>query len=246
MPIENPEVLKRALAIIDRERSNLKFQASKLVTLTVNDYTFTTSFKRACPDKMTGAALLGRLRTNPNALLNLNGVQALKMRLAQRINEDVAVLRRVAERILAATKEVAPPAHEKRIVSPGHGIPTTVRVDVPAAYDIIVVGIDAVSHTFSLVMAGGMVAMLAPWAEGAMYDAIFGVYSAELMKCYLAADAIYEQCQFAATSQRLPNREQERRCARCMSDLLTRAAACLSSPPRKSFPWGDLPRYLQC
>jgi hypothetical protein len=89
MPLENPEVLKQALAIIDQEWSNLKFQASKLIAFVVNDYTFTVSLKRACPDKSTAEALFGRLSANPRAVLyELNGAQVLNMRLAQSARDN--------------------------------------------------------------------------------------------------------------------------------------------------------------
>lgn len=246
MPLENPEVLKQALAIIDHERSNLKFQASKLIAFVVDDYTFTASLKRACPDKATADALFRRLRTNPRAVLyELNGAQVLNMRLAQMIAEGVALLRRVAEQILAATKEVERPAHEKKIASPGHDIPTSVvRVDIPKAYELVDLGLDP-RGGFDIIIAGAEIAEYGPLAGAVGLGNMFAAlgYSPALLMCYLQADAHYEQC-LAATSQRLPNRDRDRRCARCMADLLTRGAACLSSPPREAFPWGNLPRYL--
>ena len=98
MRLENPDEMKKALAILDREGPNLKFQRSKLIVLGLGDSTFAASVKKAAPDKAAAETLIKEVNADPQAVLKLNGAQPLVTKLGQSTEADAATLRRVSER----------------------------------------------------------------------------------------------------------------------------------------------------
>ena len=219
--------LKTALAVLDRERSALKFHRSKLILLGVNDYAFTASIKQACPDKAAAETFIRQLMANPNAVLKLNGAQALKMRLMQSIEADATTLRHVAERIVTSTEK---PVRHKQHRAPAPYDPY--RNEGTCMGVIFITG------------ALGIISGLAGFAS--LFDSLadsLANYSKEYLWCALHAEARLQQCQSAASTLEGSIRDKER--ARCSADYVTQLVECLRGPSiTRAFPWGDLPKFL--
>ncbi|MDQ3819297.1 MAG: hypothetical protein M3362_16695 [Acidobacteriota bacterium] len=105
MKLENPDELKKALAIIGREKPNLQLQRSKLMAMGLEDSTFRDSVKKATPNKETAEALVKELKADPKAVLKLNGAQALATKLEQTARADLATVQRTAERLKAVSEK---------------------------------------------------------------------------------------------------------------------------------------------
>ena len=106
MKLETTDDLKRAVAILDRERSNLKLSFSKLVVLTISDSTFLAGLKKKAPDKPTAEAFLKLLNSDGRAVLKVDGAESLAARLRSSAQSDASILRRAGERLNEATAKI--------------------------------------------------------------------------------------------------------------------------------------------
>ncbi len=106
MKLETPDDLKRAIAILNRERPNLRFHLSKLVVMGINDSTLSSAAKKRVSDKQAAEAFAKELDADPKAVLKLNGAAALQTRMRQSSEADAATLRRVAERLKEAAEKI--------------------------------------------------------------------------------------------------------------------------------------------
>ena len=224
MRLDAPAQLTAALAILDREGSNLRFHRLSLIVFGINDYTFRTALKKACPDKATTQALIRDLRADPKAALKLNGAQVLKMRLLQSIEADAATLRRVAERFhqygRSTSRKPGPVYDPYRNVDDAFGV-------------------------FLVTAALGIMSGLAGF--GSIFDDVLAEYSVETVLCMLAAVKKLEQCQSRAQNSTPLDKalvDKERLCAICYSEYLAQLAQCLRPPVVISFPGGVLPKFV--
>jgi hypothetical protein len=99
MKLDTGEDLKRALAILDRERRNLKLHRSKLVAASLSDATLIAAVKKRATDQRSAESLIRELEADPKNVLKLAGADALRLRLQQSAEKDAATLRRVAQRL---------------------------------------------------------------------------------------------------------------------------------------------------
>ena len=102
MKLDTGEDLKRAIAILDRERPNLKLHRSKLVAASLSDSTLIAAVKRRATDARSAESLIKELEADPKNVLKLAGADALRSRLQQSAETDAATLRRVAQRLKEA------------------------------------------------------------------------------------------------------------------------------------------------
>lgn len=106
MKLETGDDLKNAIAILDRERPNLKLHRSKLITMGLSDSTFTGAVKKRAPELKSAEALLKEIQADPKTVLKLDGAESLKTRIQRAAEEDAATLRRVAERLKEAAERI--------------------------------------------------------------------------------------------------------------------------------------------
>jgi hypothetical protein len=106
MKLDTGEDLKRALAILDRERPNLKLHRSKLVAASLSDATLIAAVKRRATDARSADSLIKELEADPKNVLKLAGAEALRSRLQQSAETDATTLRRVAQRLKDAGEKL--------------------------------------------------------------------------------------------------------------------------------------------
>ena len=106
MKLETESDLKAAIAILDRERPNLKFHRSKLVFLALSDSTFSSTVKKKSPDVESAQAFLKQLSADRASVLKLEGAEALKTRMERGDQADAATLRRAGDRLKEAAERI--------------------------------------------------------------------------------------------------------------------------------------------
>lgn len=106
MKLETPDDLKKAIAILDRERPNLKLHFSKFVVLALGDSTFSGAVKRKSSTKAAAEALIKQTSADRNEVLKLDGAASLKTRVERSAESDAAVLRRAGERLKEAVDKI--------------------------------------------------------------------------------------------------------------------------------------------
>lgn len=106
MKLDTGDDLKKALSILDRERANLKFQRSKLVSTALDDSTLIGAVKKRATDQKSAEALIRELEADPRTVLKLEGADALRIRLQRSAEADATVLRSVAERLKAVADKL--------------------------------------------------------------------------------------------------------------------------------------------
>lgn len=126
MKLETPEDLKKAFAVLERERPNLKFHFSKLVVLAISDSTYSGAIKKKIPDKQAAEAFAKELEADLKAVLKLDGARSLKTRMERSAEADAAVLRRAGERLKLAGEKIKKAAQQA--VAPDSGASSELRV----------------------------------------------------------------------------------------------------------------------
>jgi hypothetical protein len=126
MKLDTGEDLKKAIAILDRERQNLKFHRSKLIVLALGDSAFTSAVKKKVSDKPAAEAFASELTADRKAVLKLEGAESLKTRLQRSAESDAATLRRVAERLREAAERIKKAGQKS--AAPGLGVAGEFRV----------------------------------------------------------------------------------------------------------------------
>ena len=106
MKLETTEDLKRAIAILDRERPNLKLIFSKLVVTGLSDSTFSNAVKKKMPDKQAAESFLKGLRSDHKAVFKLDGAESLATRMQRSAESDAAILRRTGERLKESAAKI--------------------------------------------------------------------------------------------------------------------------------------------
>jgi hypothetical protein len=106
MKLETGDDIKKAIAILDRERPNFRFYSSKLVTIALSDSNFTGAVKRRAPDQGSAEALIKELQADPKNALKLSGAESLQTRLQRSAEADAAMLRRVSQRLKEAAEKI--------------------------------------------------------------------------------------------------------------------------------------------
>jgi hypothetical protein len=126
MKLETGDDLKKALAILDRERPNLKLHFSKFVVLGLSDSTFSGAVKKRVSDQQAAEAFAKELEANHKAILMLDGAEALRARIRRSAESDAAVLRRAGERLKEVAAKLKKAAQQG--AAPGLGVTDEFRV----------------------------------------------------------------------------------------------------------------------
>lgn len=148
MKLETGEDLKKALAILDRERPSLKLHFSKLVVLGLSDSTFSSAVKKRASDERAAEAFAKELEADRKTILKLDGAEALKARIQRSAESDAAVLRRAGERLKEASEKLKRAG--QRGAAPGLGVRDEFRV-IRAAFDRAPAPMNA-HHTLSMAL----------------------------------------------------------------------------------------------
>lgn len=227
MKLEDASEMQKALAILDRERPNLQLLRSKLITVGLSDSTFTSSAKKAAPDKAAAVALAKELSANPRAVVKINGAQGLANQLQQILQNHASTLRRTAERLKQASatyKKSSALGGQKVFTntsahlvlanfSPGNKDSRAFRTsEIPLQEAISDLILTALILVVAVVFYVWVIAKLISAGEECATD------------CQTKADRDYNACNAAAKQQIFPlNLAAE---AACYSEWLATQAAC--------------------
>jgi hypothetical protein len=242
MKLETGEDLKKALAILDREGPNLKLHFSKFVVLALSDSTFANAVKKKLPDKQAADAFAKELKSDPKAVLKLDGAESLTSRIQRSAESDAAVLRRAGERLKEAAERIKKAG--QRSAAPGFGVTDEFRV-IQAGFSAATEPVDA-HHTLAMTAQrrGGdlsnrfvrvlivVVPIIVRAAEQAIAD-ILRPFEEEdvdqVTACQERAEARHLTCVSEANA--LPSGplffQREVAIGLCYSQLLAEQAACL-------------------
>jgi hypothetical protein len=166
MKLETGEDLKKAFAILDRERGNLKLHFSKLVVLAISDSTFSSAVKKKLPDERAAEAFAKELKADLNGVLKLEGAGSLKTRMERSVEADAAVLRRAGERLKAAGERLKKTAHKG--AAPG--------VWATGEFRVIRAGFSAATQPItapSPVIFGPLIVIAISYAVGLFFPSVF-------------------------------------------------------------------------
>lgn len=237
MKLDTPGDLAKAVAILDRERPNLKFHRSKFVVIGLSDSNFISSVRRKLPNKQVAETFAAQLAADSKLALTVDGAEALGTRIRRSIDSDAATLRRAADRL----REAAARFKRARITpAPGttddfkvlkagfseasRSIAVSETTALPAIDPLTVVLIVAVVIAYAGVIYYGL-----RW-----YGPAIGIGTEEdkdqVADCQNATDTRYNQC--VAEAQDLPSGlpffVREVAAAACYADWLARQAGCLA------------------
>ncbi|MEP7273592.1 MAG: hypothetical protein ABI882_18995 [Acidobacteriota bacterium] len=106
MKLDKTEDLQRAIAILDRERPNLKLFFSKLVVIGLSDSSLANAVRKRAPSQVAAEAFAKEIEADRKAVLKLDGAESLTTRMRQSAESDAAVLRRAAERLKDASEKI--------------------------------------------------------------------------------------------------------------------------------------------
>ncbi len=114
MKLESLDDLKAANAIIGKHLSNLRYNRPKLVVMGLGDSTFIGALREKTRDSSATDAFALEIAKDPNAILRLNGASSIRDRLTRKLDSDIVLLRRVADRLKNAGEAI------KARIKPNH------------------------------------------------------------------------------------------------------------------------------
>jgi len=240
MKLETGEDLKKAFAILDRERPNLKLHRSKLVVLALSDSTYTSAIKKKVPDKQAAEAFAKELAAERKVVLKLDGAESLVTRMRRSIEADVATLRRVAERLKAAAEKIKKAS--QGTTSPSDGTADGLRLvrtsfseatQPIAAPDPLLTSFQGGPLELFLVVLLFYAVLIVVTLYGAAIASFFNIGTKEdedaVAECQVRADDGYLRCVSAASDlpSGFPFFQREAATGLCYADWLRNQAACL-------------------
>ncbi len=99
MKLETIEDLKTANAILRKHAPNLAFSRPKLVVTGLGDPTFVGALRERTRDSKATDSFALDVARDPNSILKLNGASSLADRTVRSVEADIALLRKVVERL---------------------------------------------------------------------------------------------------------------------------------------------------
>jgi hypothetical protein len=208
--LETLDDLKAATALLEKQIPNLKFNRSKLAQIALSDTTFVGAVGDRVKDSKTTDTFASELATDPNTILKLNGASALADRLQTKVETDVSLIRKVANRLQQAGADLKAKIKQAHASRSGVGLSTNTISPAAPSPPPLVVRLDGV--VFLLVVAAiaypGLAIALAVLATGPLAPAVVaGLLIAKLVenlgtdkgkdkvaKCQEAVDAHYQIC----------------------------------------------------
>src|SRR6185295_10442935 len=106
MKLETGDDLKKAIAILDREREGLKLRLSKYVSMGLSDSTFASAIKKRATNQKTAEDLVNQIEADPKVVMNVEGASSLKTRIEQSGQADAATFRVVSDRLKEASERI--------------------------------------------------------------------------------------------------------------------------------------------
>ncbi len=240
MKFDTPEDLKKAVAILDRERPNLKLHRSQYLVIGLSDSSFVSAVRKKLPNKQAAEAFVQQLTADAKIALTVDGAPALKTRLQQRIAADAATLRKAGERLKEAAAKFKKasqasltPRHETtagfKLIKAGYSdAPLSIALPEPAAMPVLDPASIAVIIVTVIVLTAfyyGLFTIIGPY---------YGIGTEEdkdqVAECQQETDGRYASCVAEARDlpSGLPFFLRETAQAACYADWLVRQAACLA------------------
>jgi len=233
MKLETADDFKKAFAILDRERGNLKLHFSKLVVLAISDSTFSSAVKKKVPDERAAEAFAKELKADLNAVLKLEGAGSLKTRMERRAEADAAVLRRAGEHLKKAGERIKKAGQKS--AAPGGGETGEFRV-IRASFRGATLPLTAPSS----VVFGPLIVIAISYAVGLFYPSVVVGISLiqnlfteqgqnQVAACQQRADDSYRSCESEAQDlpSGLPFFIREAALALCYGTWLIASGECL-------------------
>ena len=231
MKLETGDDLKKAIAILDRERPNLKLHRSKYIATVLSDAIFTSAVKRRAPDQTSAEALLKEIQADPKAVLRLDGAESLKGRIQRSIEADAATLRRVAERLKETAERIK---KANQAASSGfHSAPELKLLQARFATEsqplnsVSTVSFPQVELVVFLIVATGVACFLIGYISGRLTNYLD--LRDDIEECQASADDVYTRCLAGANNlpSGFPFFQRETATALCYAEWLGRQALCM-------------------
>ncbi len=122
MKLETIDDIKAANSIIKQHVRNLRYSRPRLAVMGFGDSTFVGAVRERTRDSKSTEAFALELAKDPNAILKLSGASFLKDRIVRSVETDIALLKKVAERLKKASDDI------KAKIKPHHAPPTKSEV----------------------------------------------------------------------------------------------------------------------
>jgi hypothetical protein len=240
MTLGTGDDLKKAFAILDRERPNLKFHRSKLVVLGLNDSTYTSALKKKVPDKRAAEAFAKEVAADRKALLKLEGAESLVTRMRRSVEADAATLRRIADRLKEAAEKIKKAGQGR--TSPSEGAADGFKLvragfseaaQPTAAPDLLLMSSQGGPAELLLVVLLAYAVLLVVTLYGVAIASFFNIGTKEdedaVASCQVKADDGYLRCVSAASDlpSGFPFFQREAATALCYADWLRNQSGCL-------------------
>jgi hypothetical protein len=231
MKLETGDDLKKAIAILDRERPNLKLHRSKLITIGLSDSTFTGAIKKRAPEHKSAEALLKEIQADPKTVFKLEGAESLKTRIQRSAEADAATLRRVAERLKEAAEKIKKASQERAIF--GFGVADNLklaRVNFSTEREPVTATKTAsppqTEILAALIITFVVVSFLAGYIQGRLTNHDL---QDQVVRCQEGADHSYSSCVSDASDlpSGFPFFEREVAQALCYSEWLAVQSLCI-------------------
>jgi hypothetical protein len=223
MKLDTADGLKQAIAIVDRERPNLKLYRSKLVAMAIGDSTFVSAVKKVAANESAAETFLKNLNADRKIVLNLEGTKSLQTRMERSIEGDAAILRQAGERLKAAADSFKPTSQQR-------GAPDSRSQD---GYTFVRVRADE-TRPF-----GSPVSSVLPPVDPVTIIAGIAIAAAVIVAGVFAVTAIRNLYNNTFTEE---GRDEV---AECQKDADDRLGACVSAANKQFFPF-NLPLLAAC
>lgn len=214
MKLDTADGLKQAIAIVDRERPNLKLYRSKLVAMALSDSTFVRAVKKVAVNESAAETFLKSLIADRKVVLNLEGAKSLQTRLERSIERDAATLSQAGERLKAAADSFKPTSQLREAPdSRSHDGYTLVRVRADetrpfgSPVSSVLLPVDPVTIIAGVALAAALVVVgvFAATAIRNLYNSTFTEEGRDrVAECQKQADDRLEACVAAANKQFFP------------------------------------------
>jgi len=97
--LETLEDLKAVNALLAKQIPNLRFNRSKLAQIGLSDSTFAGAVRERTKDSKTTDVFVREVAADPTSIMKLGGASSLADRMQRKVDSDVALIRKVADRL---------------------------------------------------------------------------------------------------------------------------------------------------
>src|SRR6185369_2905796 len=93
-------------ALLAKQIPNLRFNRSKLAQIGLSDSTFAGAVRERTKDSKTTDVFVREVAADPTSIMKLSGASALADRMQRKVDSDVALIRKVADRLKQAAADI--------------------------------------------------------------------------------------------------------------------------------------------